>query len=110
VEESAKLNGDDLDGAVRAVGGVYHASSMGYTTWFSFATEFVQIARKAIPERKLANLVGIPSSAYPTAAARPKNSRLNCEKLARALEFAMPDWQSATREVMQEVLAEMRTG
>jgi dTDP-4-dehydrorhamnose reductase len=91
------------------MGGIDHACSMGYTTWFGFATEFVQIAREAMPERTLAKLAPIPSSAYRTAAVRPKNSRLNCEKLARGLEFEMPDWQSATREVMEEVLAEMRT-
>jgi dTDP-4-dehydrorhamnose reductase len=108
MEESVKLSGGDLEAAVRPVGGIYHASSMGYTTWFSFATEFVQTAQKAMPDKTLAKLVGIPSSAYPTAAVRPKNSRLNCERLARELEFAMPDWQPATREVMAEVLAEMR--
>jgi dTDP-4-dehydrorhamnose reductase len=108
-EDRAKLGGGGLDEVVRSVGGVYHASSMGYTTWFGFATEFVQIARRAMPEKTLAKLVAIPTSAYPTAAVRPKNSRLNCEKLARGLEFEMPDWQSATREVMEEVLAEMRT-
>jgi dTDP-4-dehydrorhamnose reductase len=106
-EDRAKLNGCDLKQAVRPVGGVYHASSTGYTTWFGFATDFVQIAQNAMPEKTLAKLGGIPSSAYPTAAVRPKNSRLNCEKLARVLEFAMPDWQSATREVMEEILAEM---
>jgi len=108
-EERTKSGGCGLEEAVRPVGGVYHASSGGYTTWFDFATEFVQIACEAMPERTLAKLAGIPSSAYPTAAVRPKNSRLNCERLARGLEFEMPDWQSATREVMAEVVAEMRT-
>jgi dTDP-4-dehydrorhamnose reductase len=108
-EERTKLNGGDLDEAVRPVGGVYHASSRGYTTWFGFASRFSQTAQEAMPEKALAKLVPIPSSAYPTAAVRPKNSRLNGEKLARGLEFEMPDWQSATREVMDEVLAEMRT-
>jgi dTDP-4-dehydrorhamnose reductase len=60
-------------------------------------------------EKTLAKLVPIPSSAYPTPAVRPKNSRLNCEKLARGLEFEMPDWQSATHQVTEEVLAETRT-
>ena len=97
----------DLDEAVRPMGGLYHASSKGETTWFGFAREFVQIAREAMPEKTLARLVAIPSSAYPTAAVRPKNSRLNCGKLARGLEFEMPEWESATREVMEEVLADM---
>ena len=108
-EERTKLNGGDLDAAVRPVGGVYHAFGPGHTTWFGFARDFLQIAREATPERTLAKLVAIPSSAYPTAAVRPKNSRLNCEKLARGLEFEMPDWQSATRAVIEEVLAEMTT-
>jgi dTDP-4-dehydrorhamnose reductase len=108
-DERARLDGGDLEEAVRPLGGVYHASSAGHTTWFGFATEFVQIAREADPEEALATLAGIPSSAYPTAAVRPKNSRLNCEKLARGLAFEMPEWEWATREVMQEVLAERRT-
>ncbi len=108
MEERTK-SGGGLDEAVRPVGGVYHASSGGYTTWFGFASEFIQIAREAAPEAALAKLVGIPSIDYPTPAERPKNSRLDCEKLARELEFAMPDWQSATRAVMAEVLVDTRT-
>jgi dTDP-4-dehydrorhamnose reductase len=108
-EERTKLNGGHLEEAARPMGGVYHASSMGYTTWFGFASRFLQIAQEATPGKTLAELVAIPTSAYPTAAVRPKNSRLNCEKLARGLEFEMPDWQAATREVMEEVLAERRT-
>ncbi len=109
VEEKTKLESCGLEEAVRPMGGVYHASSREYTTWFSFATEFVRIAREAMPGKALAKLVPIPSSAYRTAAVRPKNSRLNGEKLLRSLEFEMPDWQSVTREVMEEVLPEMRT-
>ena len=45
-EERTK-SGGVLEEAVRPVGGIYHASSRGYTTWFGFATEFVQIAREA---------------------------------------------------------------
>ena len=106
-EDGAKSSGG-LEEAVRLEGGVYHACSMGDTTWFGFASEFIRIAREAMPKTPLAKLVPIPSSAYPTAAVRPKNSRLNCEKLASGLEFKMPDWQSPTREVMEEALAEKR--
>jgi len=109
VEDRTKLNDSGLDEAVRPIGGIYHASSTGYTTWFGFACCFLQVAREAMQEKTLAKLVPIPSSAYPTPAVRPKNSRLNCEKLARGLEFEMPDWQSATHQVMEEVLAETRT-
>jgi dTDP-4-dehydrorhamnose reductase len=92
--------------AVRPIGGIYHACSRGFTTWFSFASEFVQIAQRANPERTFARLMPIPSSAYPTAATRPMNSRMNGEKLARILKFEMPDWQDATSQVMHDVLSE----
>jgi dTDP-4-dehydrorhamnose reductase len=107
-EGTMKSTGCGLEQAVRPVGGIYHASSRGYTTWFGFASRFLQIAQEAMPEKTLAKLVPIPSSAYPTPAVRPKNSRLNCEKLAHGLEFEMPDWPSATREVVEDVVAGMR--
>jgi len=107
-ERDAATDGASLEQAVRSIGGIYHASSVGFTTWFEFAAEFLRIAQKALPEKKLARLVPIPSSAYPTPAKRPKNSRLNCDKLARALKFEMPPWQSAASEVMRELLAEMK--
>jgi dTDP-4-dehydrorhamnose reductase len=107
-ERDAANKGASLEEAVRPIGGIYHASNVGYTTWFEFAAEFLEIAQKALPEKKLARLVPIPSSAYPTPAERPKNSRLNCERLARTLAFEMPTWQSAAKEVMEELLVEIR--
>ena len=105
-DRAEALNSTLLD-AVRPMDGVYHACSTGFTTWFGFASEFLQTAQKALPGTMLARVVPIPSSAYPTAAVRPKNSRLNCEKLERTLEFTMPSWQAATNEVMEELLATM---
>jgi dTDP-4-dehydrorhamnose reductase len=111
VEQTAASNGAQLDETVRPIGGIYHACSVGFTTWFDFASEFLQVAQNALPEKTLARLLPIPSSAYPTAAERPKNSRLNCEKLLRVLKFKMPAWQSAANQVMDELLAEVqRTG
>jgi dTDP-4-dehydrorhamnose reductase len=107
-EQSATSNGTRLEETVKRTGGIYHACSMGFTTWFDFASEFLEVAQKALPGKTLARILPIPSSAYPTAAVRPKNSRLNCEKLSRELEFEMPAWQSATNKVMEEWLADIR--
>jgi dTDP-4-dehydrorhamnose reductase len=52
-----------------------------------------------------ARLIPIPSTAYPTAAKRPANSRMNCEKLTRTLGFEMPTWQDSTSQVMNELLS-----
>ena len=107
-EGEARRLGAAPDEAVRPVGGVYHACSAGFTSWFGFASEFLQIARRALPERTFARLMPIPSSAYPTPAVRPRNSRMNCEKLARTLKFEMPTWQDATSQVMLELLAKQQ--
>lgn len=105
MEERAAVLGSELDEAVSSIGGIYHACSSGSTSWYGFASEFMQIAQAALPGKTLARLTPIPSSAYPTAAVRPKNSRMSCEKLARQLGFEMPSWQSATEQVMDELLA-----
>lgn len=91
--------------AVLPISGIYHACSAGCTTWFGFATEFVRIAQMARPEKTFATLTPIPSSAYPTAAKRPMNSRMSCEKLERTLGFEMPAWRDSLSLVMDEVLA-----
>ncbi len=91
--------------AVQSVSGIYHACSSGFTTWFGFASEFVRTAQIARPEQVFATLTPIPSSAFPTAAKRPTNSRMTCEKLARTFGFDMPAWQDSTSRVMDEVLA-----
>lgn len=44
-----------------------------------------------------ATLEPIPASAYPTPAARPQNSRLDCSKLARAVSVRLPPWISRVR-------------
>jgi dTDP-4-dehydrorhamnose reductase len=106
VEEEARVRGITPAEAVGPIGGIYHACSMGFTTWFGFASEFLQVAQRARPEGTFARLVPIPSSAYPTPAERPKNSRMNCEKLMRALEFEMPTWQHSSLQVMEELLPE----
>ncbi len=104
-EESAAALGSELDEAVSSIGGIYHACSSGYTSWYGFASEFTQIAQAYLQGKTLARLTPIPSSAYPTAAVRPMNSRMNCEKVVRQLGFEMPSWQSATEQVMEELLA-----
>jgi len=76
--------------------GVYHANGSGAVSWFGFATEILRLAGSATPIRAVA------SSEYPTAAARPANSRLDCGKLACTFGIAMPDWRRSVAECMRE--------
>jgi dTDP-4-dehydrorhamnose reductase len=76
-----------------ATSGVYHLSCGGRTSWHGFTAEI--LAHWAKSDEKLARLTAIPSSGYPTPAARPANSQLDCGKLAATFGVRLPDWQAA---------------
>jgi dTDP-4-dehydrorhamnose reductase len=103
VEMRAKQESIGLEDAVQPVCGVYHACNAGFTTWFGFAEEFLRLAQVAEPEQSFARLLPITTAEYPTPAARPSNSRMNCDKLTRELGFTMPAWQHSVAAVMAEI-------
>jgi dTDP-4-dehydrorhamnose reductase len=72
--------------------GLYHLAGQGQTTWYGFAQAILNCA----PGAKLPKVLPITTSEYPTAAKRPGNSVLSCERLQRSL-CTIPDWQSAMR-------------
>jgi dTDP-4-dehydrorhamnose reductase len=83
--------------------GVYHAASAGETTWFGFAEEALRLARAENAGAKFATLTPIATSDYPTHAARPLNSRLNCAKLGKVFGVQMGNWSEALKSVMNEI-------
>jgi dTDP-4-dehydrorhamnose reductase len=86
---------------VRA-GATVHLSSAGETTWYGFA----QQARGLAIEMGLpfgAQIVPIGSDEYPTKARRPRNSRLNLDRLQREWGIVAQPWQSGLRLVMEEL-------
>jgi len=89
--------------SARPFEGIYHAAGQGETTWFGFATEALRLRAQQEPTVNFANLVPIPTSAYPTPAARPRNSRLNCTKLDQTFGFQFPEWQHSLVEVLKEI-------
>jgi dTDP-4-dehydrorhamnose reductase len=104
VQERSAASGASIHDAARAVQGVYHAANSGETTWFGFAREFLRVFAEARPEVKLARLLPIPSSAYPTPARRPSNSRLDCSRLNKVFGYTLPAWQDSAAAVVDEVL------
>jgi len=46
----------------------------------------------------------VPTSAFPTPAARPNNSRLNTGKLQATFGLALPDWQAGVARMLRETL------
>ncbi|WP_296260068.1 MULTISPECIES: dTDP-4-dehydrorhamnose reductase [unclassified Pseudomonas] len=82
--------------------GVYHLTASGETSWFGFAQAIGQELIKA--GKPCAALEPIPSSAYPTPATRPLNSRLDCSRLQQQWGVSQPHWHAA----MLECLAQQR--
>jgi dTDP-4-dehydrorhamnose reductase len=80
--------------------GTYHLTAQGETSWFGFAQAIGEALRQQ--GKPCAALLPIPSSDYPTPAARPLNSRLDCSRLQRDWGVSQPDWQTALRECLTE--------
>ncbi|MBR7001236.1 MAG: dTDP-4-dehydrorhamnose reductase [Neisseriaceae bacterium] len=78
--------------------GIYHYSGMPYVSWFEFAQKIFQAAHKQgilhAPQ-----LEAISSEEYPTQACRPKNSRLNLNKINNAFGIEACDWQQHLQDL-----------
>ena len=86
--------------------GLYHLAPRGETSWHGFATEIFKQAASAGEELALKpeNAYPIPTSAYPTPAKRPLNSRVDVTRLEQALNIRLPDWQSQLALTLGEYL------
>ncbi|QBP73979.1 dTDP-4-dehydrorhamnose reductase [Herbaspirillum huttiense] len=83
--------------------GLYHLTAAGQTTWFAYAQQVFALARELGGPSELARLVPIPTSAYPTPASRPLNSRLDCSKFQAAFGLVLPAWQIGVARMMKEL-------
>jgi dTDP-4-dehydrorhamnose reductase len=86
--------------SLQPLSGAYHATSQGETTWHGFASEFLRQMSEAEPSTRFATLIPIATAEFPTPARRPANSRLNCERLARAFDLRLPPWQTSLATVL----------
>jgi dTDP-4-dehydrorhamnose reductase len=88
-------------------GGLYHCVAAGETNWHSYAKEVLALAAQAQPAIKIkaTEVAPVPTSAFPTPARRPHNSRLNTAKLQSTFGLRLPHWQQGVARMLQEVLA-----
>lgn len=77
--------------------GVYHATNEGYCSWAELASEVFRQAERATV------VTPVPSSAYPTKATRPHNSRLSKACLDAAGFERLPRWQDAVGRYLTEL-------
>jgi dTDP-4-dehydrorhamnose reductase len=89
-----------------ALSGTYHCVAGGETNWHGYATHVIEWARARGHAVKVAadRIHAIPTSAYPTPATRPLNSRLVTTKLQRTFGLVLPPWQRGVDRMLSEVL------
>ena len=85
--------------------GLYHLAAAGEASWHDYASLVIERARHGRPVRVGPNdIEAIPTSAYPTAARRPLNSRLDTTKLRCVFDLHLPDWRSGVSRLLDELL------
>lgn len=86
--------------------GTYHAVASGETSWHGYAKHVVEFARAAGQPIKVAAdaIEPVPTSAFPTPAKRPGNSRMDTRKLQETFGFTLPAWQAGVERMLTEVL------
>ncbi|MDP6232496.1 MAG: dTDP-4-dehydrorhamnose reductase, partial [Nitrospinaceae bacterium] len=77
IRQLTNKGGDSLSNTVSDISGVYHMTCGGQTNWHGFARTIIDLTNP----NPMPRLVAIPSSDYPTPAARPAYSVLSNAKL-----------------------------
>lgn len=83
----------DIIESSKWVPGIYNFSNEGEISWYEFALEI-----KELGDYKC-NVGGIPTSAYPTPAKRPKFSLLNKEKIKSIYNLDVPDYKESLKKM-----------
>ena len=90
--------------------GTYHLTCSGMTSWHGFTQAIIEeyeLLRESrhwpVLKTPVGNVLPITAADYPTPAARPENSKLNCDKLSSTFGLVLPEWRIALKQVMVEL-------
>jgi dTDP-4-dehydrorhamnose reductase len=88
----------------QSANGLYHCVAAGETSWFEYACFVIGWARdNGLPVKVAEDAIRpIATSAYPTPAMRPLNSRLSTQKLRDTFSIYLPDWQIGVERMLRE--------
>jgi dTDP-4-dehydrorhamnose reductase len=89
-----------------SLSGIYHLVAAGETSWHGYASYAIAQARQIKPDApwKVTEIAPVPTSAFPTPARRPLNSRLNTQRLQQAFGLTLPAWQNGVDRLLAEML------
>ena len=77
--------------------GIYHFAGSENVSWAGFASEIFDQANMSC------KVTPIPTTAYPTPAPRPLNSRLDCATLETDFGIKRPNWQRSLADALKEI-------
>lgn len=84
--------------------GTYHFCGKGGTTWYDFAVAVLTEAQRRQPRPGgSARVSPVPTSAYPTVAARPMYSVLDCSRIEAAFGVAPPVWKQSVERCVDQL-------
>jgi len=88
-----------------SMAGVYHLAASGCTSWYEYAKYVIALMDTAQPAiKKVATEIKpVPTSAFPTPARRPHNSRLDTTKLQTTFGLVLPAWQTGVTRMLNEI-------
>jgi len=85
------------DNPEAAVGGVYHYSNEGVTSWYDFAVTIKELTGSAC------EVSPITSDQYPTPAQRPAYSVLNKQKIRETFGIKIPYWRDSLQQCLKQL-------
>jgi len=83
--------------------GTYHYAGKGITSWHAFAEAIFNEAKK-YRRLQIEKVGSITSDQYPTPAARPKNSVLNCSKIEAHFGILTKPWRKSLNTTIGNLL------
>ena len=93
-----------INGPQAAPRGIFHMTGGGEASWAELAEAvFAASAGHGGPSAQVNH---ITTSEYPTPAARPANSRLDCALLEQAYGVRLPDWRASVAQVVARLIKE----
>ncbi|AEG91951.1 dTDP-4-dehydrorhamnose reductase [Ramlibacter tataouinensis] len=86
--------------------GLYHVAAGGETSWHGYARFVIATAQQAgqVLKAGVEAVAPVPSTAFPTPARRPHNSRLDTSRFRAAFDLTLPPWQQGVARMLEEIL------
>lgn len=87
-----------------AAWGTYHYCNAGVISWYEFARKIIAISESYGAFMKAQEILPIPTSEYPTRAARPLFSALNCDQIRSHFDIEQIPWEISLDRTIRHLL------